>query len=282
MASSNVTAPQLFEALVDDAGLFPPEELAMPAALARHADELCAASPVLSERFICPASRLGELREALGEAEPISLSITGAAGPEMADWVSRALTDDRLAIVSVEVARGARADDIADLVAALRPQLARLDVYVELPLGPRFAEAVDQLAVEGWRAKLRCGGDRPELFPSAVDLASAFEVVTARGLPFKATAGLHHAVRYTDSKTGFTHHGFLNLIVALSRALTGATHDELVTVLESVDGAGLAEYAGDVEPALASQVRAHLVSFGSCSTSQPVIDLVNLGLVAPK
>ena len=40
-----------------------------------------------------------------------------------------------------------------------------------------------------------------------------------RAVPFKCTAGLHHAVRYTDPTTGFRHHGVLNILVATARAV---------------------------------------------------------------
>src|SRR5439155_19860364 len=54
--------PGLLAALVDDAGLFPPESLPMAEALARHRADEAAGYPMLSHRFLCPASRIGELR----------------------------------------------------------------------------------------------------------------------------------------------------------------------------------------------------------------------------
>ena len=56
----------LLAGLVDDAGLFPPEQLPMAAALARHRADEAAGHPMLTHRFLCPASRLGELRAELG------------------------------------------------------------------------------------------------------------------------------------------------------------------------------------------------------------------------
>ena len=43
----------LTSALVDDAGLFPPEELDMALAVARHRRDRAAGSPVLTHRFVC-------------------------------------------------------------------------------------------------------------------------------------------------------------------------------------------------------------------------------------
>ena len=63
-------------------------------------------------------------------------------------------------------------------------------------------------------AKFRTGGLAAELFPTPVELAAVICACRDRELPFKLTAGLHHAMRHTDPETGFTHHGFLNVLAA--------------------------------------------------------------------
>jgi hypothetical protein len=62
-------APRLFAALVDDAGLFPPEKLPMDAAVARHRSDEAADHPVLTQRFLCPVSALDDFRGRLGPDE---------------------------------------------------------------------------------------------------------------------------------------------------------------------------------------------------------------------
>jgi len=48
-------------------------------------------------------------------------------------------------------------------------------------------------------------------------------------VPFKCTAGLHHAVHHTDPATGFVHHGFLNIVAATARAIVGGDVEGALT-----------------------------------------------------
>src|SRR6266545_4992867 len=93
------------------------------------------------------------------------------------------------------------------------------------------------------------------------------------GVPFKATAGLHHAVR-SDGQ-----HGFLNLLAA---AVFG---DEEQALAEDDPGAfGLGATFSwrdhETDPEQLEQVRRALfVSIGSCSFTEPVDELKGLGLL---
>src|SRR4029453_7664497 len=87
------------------------------------------------------------------------------------------------------------------------------------------------------------GGLAPELFPTPDELAAVICACRDRGLPFKLTAGLHNALRHTDPETGFTHHGFLNVLVAALSADDGAEVPEVTEVLAGTDPAPLIEAA---------------------------------------
>ena len=52
-----------------------------------------------------------------------------------------------------------------------------------------------------------------------MELGDVLVAAVSAGLPFKLTAGLHEAVRHTNAETGFTHHGFLNLVLAAARCV---------------------------------------------------------------
>jgi hypothetical protein len=104
-------------------------------------------------------------------------------------------------------------------------------------------------------------------------------VINNGGASFKATAGLHNAVRRTDAETGFTHHGFLNLLLATARLLAGTDLVDVREALESTDGKSLAEEAQNLTEHEALSVRGVFASYGSCSLTDPVKDLEELGLL---
>ncbi len=144
-----------------------------------------------------------------------------------------------------------------------------IEVYVELPVDAGLEQRLDALAGTGLRAKVRCGGER---VPSTEELARFVRGCRERGLVFKATAGLHHAVR-----TG-PDHGFLNLLAAC------VFGDEEAALADEDPGAFRARpgsfrwrdrAAGPEE--LAAVRRALFHSIGSCSFFEPVEELRRLG-----
>lgn len=258
----------LFDRLVDDAGLFPPTSLTMEAALARHHEARAAGHPVLTHRFLCPASRLEEMQRELRAklSRPIAIGLILDTGDPA--LVAEALGDELLAVALVEIPPGGPTEGLPSGV----------PVYLEVPRGG--FEAVEQIAARpGFGAKVRCGGVRADLFPTEAELAVFIRACVAADLPFKATAGLHHAVRYTDPQTGFTHHGFLNLLLAVAAALSKADAEAVEEVLASTDAPALAHMAKTIDPDAAREVRRLLVAYGSCSISTPLQDLAELGLL---
>jgi hypothetical protein len=111
------------------------------------------------------------------------------------------------------------------------------------------------------------------------ELAAAVVALTRAGLPFKATAGLHHAVRNTDPQTGFEQHGFLNLLTAVDAALAGADEARVERLLAERDPERVAAQAR-AAGARASSVRGQFRSFGTCSITEPLEELVVLGLLS--
>jgi hypothetical protein len=291
----------LLTRLVDDAGLFPPEQLPMAAALARHRLDEKSGHLMLTHRFLCPASRIAELRgdpalENWSGAPPERLAERGAerrlrlglvldTGLDRLPAVLAEIADEpRLVLQTVEVP-APTAEDVTDALETLvgfDP-----DAFIEGPRGdPGWVKTLATWRRPGGRrgAKVRCGGARAELFPSPEELAAFLCVCAESGLSYKATAGLHGAVRHRDEQTGFVHHGFLNLVLGTVRAASKATLEEVTDVLTSTDETALAAEArsvsrlADSRPAV-SLARYLLVGYGSCSTREPREEAARLGLL---
>ncbi|GII88334.1 hypothetical protein Ssi03_63240 [Sphaerisporangium siamense] len=263
-AVQSVTNP-LFLQLVDDAGLFPPTSLPMSDALARHYTDEDAAEPILTHRLLCPIGRLDELRALLTRPVRAGIILDPSESPDL-DGLAE-LTNVAVELVEVALPAGA---DVSALAARVREAAPRARLFVEVPAG-EFAHLPP-----GVGAKVRCGGITADLFPSVHDLGAFIRTCAQRGTPFKATAGLHHAVRHPDPTLGVYRHGFLNLLLAVCAAVDGR---DPVSVLELMERRELVEFARTVRPETALRARELLVSYGSCNTTTPVEDLRALGLI---
>lgn len=228
----------LLAGLVDDAGLFPPSWLPMQDALARHRRWR---HPVLSGRFLCPGDRVDELLSVLDG--PIEVHVVGDDAVDLP-------TDPRITVRAVELRSGTRYD---------------LPCYVE-------GVEPSVLAGKGVLGKLRCGGAR---IPPVDEVAHYVTECARVGLSFKGTAGMHAAVRGWESTNDQPHHGYLNVLLAVARALSGA---DVEGVLSCVDAESLASEAKSLDGELAGATRRLYHSYGSCDTERPVRDAELLGL----
>jgi hypothetical protein len=274
--------PRLFAALVDDAGLFPPERLPIPVAVARHRADTAAAHPVLTQRFLFPASVLDELRGHLAPDDRWRIGlIVDVPLEQLGDVATTVRRDPRLRLETVELRLpdGEPAASVERALAAINPQDGEATCIELSPAAPGWETALAAIAARGAWAKVRCGGLEAAAFPTAAQLAAFLIGAADLGVPFKATAGLHHAVRYRDPATGFDHHGFLNLLLATARAGEGADAADVETALLIGDAHDLADSVRAVSSASADLARARFRAYGSCSTSEPVEDLTQLGLI---
>jgi hypothetical protein len=236
----------LLARLIDHAPTFPPASLPAEEALAEDARAAASPEAFMLARLVWRASALGEL---VSSGRAISAVLDAPLGAH--DGVD-----------AVEVPPGTGLDALP----------AVDEVYVETPLDEALAGRLDELAVRELHAKVRCGG---AVVPPTSELARFVRACRERGLAFKATAGLHHAVR-TDGG-----HGFLNLLAAAVFA-----GDEQAALAETEPGAfgldgesfswrGRSASANDV-----ARVRGELFhSIGSCSFFEPVQELEQLGVL---
>lgn len=108
---------------------------------------------------------------------------------------------------------------------------AEVPVVVEVGLGDDQARGLDDIAAavddeHDVTAKFRTGPTPAWPWPDEAALGGFLDAVVLHGLPFKATGGLHHAVRGTHG--GEPMHGLLNVLLATHEALGGAEAHEPV------------------------------------------------------
>ena len=236
----------LFDAFFDDAALFPPGNAPMDQAVRAHLARRGTADGQLVGPFVCPTARLGELRDVLGHGH-LELALVSTVD-EFADVLGQLAAQQNLTLVAVEL-KGV-VGELPELPIGLR-------VFVERNWHDSYALPEDAML------KLRCGGAEAADIPSSAQLAQAIEHCVEQDLPFKLTAGLHHAVR-TEHE-----HGFLNVLAAVNAAIDGS---DPVPLLLGRDAAALKvtnPYA----------VRRLFRSIGTCSIDEPLADLRELELI---
>ncbi len=270
----------LFAELVDDAALFPPGNALMHEALQAHASNQHGPYADLVGPFVCPASRLAELRETLPPDRSLALSVVF---DEPADGAHQALgaaaADDRLELAAVEAAHERLGHDAATIGENLR-RLPDTVGFLEVTR-TGFADGLDLVEKGGWRAaKYRTGGTRAGAVPSTEELAAFIESCVVRGIAFKLTAGLHHAHPHVDAATGDRQHGLLNVLAAVAATVAGpdAGADPAALALEAGNDTVVEAIRG-LDPDTCLRVRRTFLSFGCCGVTDPLNELIALGLL---
>jgi hypothetical protein len=240
----------LLARLIDHAPTFPPASLPVDEALAEDARAVASAHAFMLARLVWPASRLGEL-------PPTDRAISAVLDARIPNGF-------RVEAVEVPPSVDPEGGDAVVLAG---------EVYVETPLDAGVEDRLDHLAEQGLRAKVRCGG---ATVPTAPALAEFVRGCRERGLVFKATAGLHHAVGSNGE------HGFLNLLAAI--VFAGEEEAALAEVDPSAFALDTASYAWRDRSASADELarvrRDELHSIGSCSFFEPVDELLALGMLS--
>jgi hypothetical protein len=288
---------------IDYAGLFPPASLDMQTAVENCLQYRTGPDAWALGRFILPASRLAEFESVLlqsdraGTSQPWALSIL--AGPDVAGDLERiagfahesSVGGARRTVTAIEV----KADSPDTIAGVMRRIPPGTEVYFELPNDQAPADLVAAAGRLGGAAKIRTGGVTVDAFPSSAVVSRFIHTCVGAGVPFKATAGLHHAVRceypltYEEGSGKTVMFGFLNLFMATAAAVSGLSEPTTRQILEEssrtvfrVDDSSIwwREVRLD-EPALRLS-RKSLVSFGSCSFTEPITELQALGWLKPQ
>jgi hypothetical protein len=237
----------LLDRLIDHAPTFPPASLVSGEALDEDARAVTSPHSFALARLVWPASRLGEIA---GTERGVS-AVLDASLPENA---------------VIEAVEARDREDLAEL------QGLAEEVYVEVPVDVAIEQRLDAVAELGLRAKVRCGG---AVVPSNAELGSFVHGCRERGLVFKATAGLHHAVRSNGE------HGFLNLLAAaVFEGRENAAFAETDSNAFALDADTFSWRGHNADAAALVGVRRELLhSIGSCSFFEPVKELQALGML---
>ena len=294
----------LLAGIVDYAGLFPPSSLTMAEAVENFATYLASAESWALGRFVVPVSGLDDFER---HASPLLPRTAGAAPWRLSALVGATLEADLDRVRrfnemhGVPAGTGAATIDAVELRAAGAAEIERalgavprsIETFVEIPLGGDVDALVAAIGKGGGRAKARTGGTTADAFPTTRDIARFLEACVREGVPFKATAGLHHPLRAEyrltyepDAPTGVMY-GFLNVFLGAALLATGMPPAELPALLEEaspdalrVDDAGISWRRYCLTREQAAAARASLaLSFGSCSFREPIDDLKGLRLL---
>jgi hypothetical protein len=285
---------------IDYAGLFPPAGLGMSEAVANYASYRTGPHAWALGRFVVPAGRLVELEQAAVGLLPTpdGWQIAALLGP---DPTRELEAIGEFNCRHAAEGAGAAAVDVveakADSAEAAERLLARipgyLQPYIEIPVSGDPAPLATAVGRAGGRLKVRTGGVTADAFPSATDLARFLRAAVQAGVPFKATAGLHHPLRaeyrltYEPGSACGTMFGFLNLFLATAFVSAGMDDATVERLLEERDRPALRFDAGGVEwrgrridlETLRRTRESGIVSFGSCSFTEPIGGLQSLGLL---
>jgi len=304
----------LLSGLIDYAGLFPPAGLGMSAAVRNYDAYRRGPRAWMLGRLIVPAARLAEF-EAVRCAE--------AAADSPAPWRLSALIGSDIdtdidAALAFSAAVGAAGSPVVldtwevkvqspdDVFRASARVPGRVRVAFEIPIQgdvrPQRAALLDAIFHAGATAKARTGGVTAAGFPTTAEVAAFLWDCARAGVPFKATAGLHHRVRgeypltYSAGSPTGVMHGFLNLFVAAAIARADAARQAkaagpgvpalLAAVLDERDPSAfsvgpeavrwreLSLSAADLSDTRSAFAR----SFGSCSFEEPIAELIATGV----
>jgi hypothetical protein len=297
----------LMHGIVDYAGLFPPAALDMPKTVANFARHRAGDDRWALGRLVVPVKRLGEFERCAeglmpaGEQDdsedPWPLTVLSeAAGDESFEAELNAIERfnarhaepgaGRAVIESIEIkAKGANT-----IEGALELMPESLFPWFELPANQDVRGMVAALSEMESGAKIRTGGTVPEAHPSPLEVARFLCACKAAGVPFKATAGLHHPFRHRAESVGCDQFGFVNVFVGAALLWHGTVEQEELEMLlcdghgrnfeftpTNVGWKGRTLALGEIREAR----ERFATSFGSCSFDDPLGDLRSLHLLPP-
>ncbi len=250
-------------------------------------------------RFIMRASRLeefeNEMREVLPDlTESNPWRMSALCGPmldqDLADVEAFNQRHKTIRIDSVEI-KVTNAADIEPFAASI-PRGLR--AWFEFPLSTDPLPFITAIQKAGARAKIRTGGVREDMFPSAEEIAGFLTMCCRHNVPFKATAGLHHPFcgKYrlsydTQDNRSVPMYGFLNVFLAAVFIWAGIRPELLSELMRESSPGGFSFDERGVswrhhwasEEQIEEARTGFAIAFGSCSFDEPLRAMKHLHLL---
>jgi len=282
----------LLDQAIDYAGLFPPAALDMASACDEF--DFIRQRPFawIVRKFVCPIQSLPNLlKHCSGTVEnPWEISVVGTyleGFTQDLDLIEQfeEAAQGRAVIAGYEV-KGDLRNPKPKILKAMSESLQD-DIFIELQANSSLLDSIHQMVeYEVIGAKFRTGGLEQSSFPKDDYLAKFIHECVALDVPFKFTAGLHHPFRTYAPEVDATMHGFINLTMASALAqVHDLNRSEIGKIIAEPDpkqfwftekGAGWGNFElslDDIESA-----RELIVSWGSCSVTEPLEDLIHADL----
>ena len=290
--------------LIDYAGLFPPASLGMHEAVQAYASYISGHDSDLLGRFVLPFARLDEFAESAAAVLPRGTSsdpwrVSLIAGSDLAAVRDSALHFNCSHWKESEMGH-AVCDSIETPVAdaegvttALSSTPEFFQLFLEVPLAKDPTPVISAIAGTRAFAKMRTGGVTPEAIPRSSDVIRFMQACRFHGVRFKATAGLHHALRaeypltYELAAPRGEMFGYLNVFLAAAFLDAGSGEEDLVRILEEGDASafrfdddGVTWHDTHLSVEQLQHARERFaLSYGSCSFTEPVGEARELGLI---
>lgn len=279
-AASSQVSP-LLAGLVDDAAVFPPGLAPLDVAVPDHLERRSHPYAACIGPLLVPATAAGELarlaaKDSRAVTEPLEVGLVVRPDSPMeplVDAVELLRDEPRVRLTGVEVGWNPSWRQALGL---------GLPVVVEVRLGDEQRHGLDDIARsvdEGAAviAKFRTGPTPAWPWPDEETVASFLAGAVERGLSFKLTGGLHHAIR-GDYK-GKPMHGVVNALLATHEGLEGAEAPELADILRQTRSEPLVERLAALDPDAVTRLRSRFTSYACCGVLEPLDELAALGFV---
>ncbi|MBC7789879.1 MAG: hypothetical protein H7Z74_08025 [Anaerolineae bacterium] len=289
----------LIAGVIDYAGLFPPASLAMAPVVRNFAEYRHGEDAWALGRLVVPVLRLVEFERAAAgllpaEANGEPWAISALASEDVdSDFARIRAFNDRHQNDSLVDCVEIKSHSAAEIGRTAELTSGDFTPFYEIPITTDPRPLIAAIGRAGGRAKVRTGGIIPDLIPKSRDLLRFLSICAELGVPFKATAGLHHAIRgpypltYEQGSTSATMFGFLNVFLCAAFLNAGMNSELAALLLEESDAKSfhfsddsIAWRGHSIDSEQLSDARSLAMSFGSCSFREPMDELQEIHPIA--